>query len=303
MTFQEQCDQYVDIIEKGLRALLPQEEVFCADEHMPQLLSEAMRYSLLAGGKRVRPVLMLAAAKMLGVPTREIITSACALEMIHTYSLIHDDLPGMDNDDYRRGKLTNHKVYGAGQAILAGDGLLNYAYECMLSDALNYPENLRGHLAAAMHIARRAGVTGMVAGQCIDLQCENGAHTSAETLAYIHRHKTADLLTAPLEAACDLAGASDEARNALLTYGRNIGLAFQIEDDLLDIEGDCQTLGKQTGMDAQRGKMTWPALYGVEESREMMEKMWRDARTALCFLGDRAAFLNGFIDFLRERKN
>lgn len=303
MTFQEQYDQYVATIEEGLCALMPQEAAFCADGCIPQLLNEAMRYSLLAGGKRVRPVLMLAAAKMLGVSTKEVLTSACALEMIHTYSLIHDDLPGMDDDDYRRGKPTNHKVYGAGQAILAGDGLLNYAYECMLADALNYPENLRGHLTAAMHIAQRAGVTGMVAGQCIDLQCENGAHTSIETLAYIHQHKTADLMTAPLEAACDLAGASDEARCALLTYGRNIGLAFQIEDDLLDIEGDSRTLGKQTGMDAQRGKMTWPALYGVEESRVMLEGLLHDARDSLDFLGDRAAFLHELIDFLRKRKN
>ena len=303
MTFQEQYKQYVDIIEDGLRRLLEQEEAFCADGRIPKLLSEAMRYSLLAGGKRVRPVLMMAAGKMLGVSTQEILTTACALEMIHTYSLIHDDLPGMDDDDYRRGKLTNHKVYGEGQAILAGDGLLNYAYECMLSDALNYPENLRGHLTAAMHIAKRAGVTGMVAGQCIDLQCEKGAHSDVETLAYIHKHKTADLLTAPLEAACDLAGASDEARRVLLMYGQNVGLAFQIEDDLLDIEGDSQALGKQTGMDAQRGKMTWPALYGVEESRAMMESLWQEARDGLGFLGERASFLHDFIDYLRQRKN
>lgn len=303
MTFQEQYKEYVEIIEEGLRQLLPQTEEFCADGKIPQLLCEAMRYSLLAGGKRVRPVLMLATAKMLGVSTKEIITSACALEMIHTYSLIHDDLPGMDDDDYRRGKLTNHKVYGEGQAILAGDGLLNYAYECMLSDALNYPENLRGHLTAALHIAQRAGVGGMVAGQCIDLQCDHGAHSDVNTLAYIHTHKTADLLTAPLEAACDLAGASDEARRALLTYGKNVGLAFQIEDDLLDIEGDSQALGKQTGMDAQRGKMTWPALYGAEESRAMMESLWQEARDGLSFLGERASFLHEFIDYLRQRKN
>lgn len=301
--FDKQYAAYVQRIETGLETLLPQTHEPFAEGKLPQKLCEAMRYSLLAGGKRVRPVLLLAAAEMLGVAVEESLVSACALEMIHTYSLVHDDLPGMDDDEYRRGKLTNHKVYGVGPAILAGDGLLNYAYECMLSDALRYPQNLSGHVRAAASIAYRAGVCGMIAGQSIDLMCEHSAMADKEALAYIHAHKTSDLFTAPVEAACALAQASDDARKMLVMYAQNVGLAFQIEDDLLDIEGNAQALGKQTGMDAQRGKMTWPALYGVSQSRQKMEILWHDALEALDCFGEKADFLRAFVDFLRKRES
>ena len=207
----------------------------------------------------------------------------------------------MDDDDYRRGRLTNHKVYGVGPAILAGDGLLNYAYEIMLKNALAYPQNLEGLVKAASAIAQRAGVSGMIAGQSIDLLSEH-AKPDAQTLAYIHTHKTADLLTAPLLAAAYIAGADDAQIEALTQFGYCVGLAFQIDDDLLDVEGDAKQMGKQTGMDAQRGKMTWPALFGVEESRRRSKALWQSAEEALACFGERAWFMREFAAQLRDRK-
>ena len=303
MVYNEQYNRYVGMVEETLEKLLPASAQARPDEAgvIPAHLCETMRYSLLAGGKRVRPVLLLAACEMLGGELEQAKTPAGALEMIHTYSLIHDDLPGMDDDDYRRGRLTNHKVYGVGHAILAGDGLLNYAYECMLSNALSYPQNLAGHVKAASAIAGRAGVCGMIAGQSIDLLSEH-AQPDADTLAYIHAHKTADLLTAPLMAAAYISGADDAQIAALSRFGACVGLAFQIDDDLLDVEGDAAQMGKQTGMDAQRGKMTWPALFGVEESKRRSAQLWQEAETALDGFGERAWFLRVVAELLKGRK-
>ena len=302
MEYNEAYSRYVGMIEETIEALLPQTDRQCPpDGEIPAHLCETMRYSLLAGGKRVRPVLLLAACEMLGGDLAQARVPAAALEMIHTYSLIHDDLPGMDDDDYRRGRLTNHKVYGVGAAILAGDGLLNYAYECLMRNALAYPQNLAGHVRAADVIARCAGVSGMIAGQSIDLLSEH-MEPEAERLSYIHAHKTADLLTAPLLAAGCIAGADEAQMQALSRFGACVGLAFQIDDDLLDMEGDAQEMGKQTGMDAQRGKMTWPALFGVEQSRARSQELWSQAEEALCSFGERAWFMRAFAEQLRNRK-
>lgn len=303
MAYHEQYSRYVGMIEETIEKVLPQtEEIFSSEGAMPKLLCESMRYSLLAGGKRIRPVLLLACCEMLGGDLEQAKVPAVALEMIHTYSLIHDDLPGMDDDDYRRGRLTNHKVYGVGPAILAGDGLLNYAYECLLENAVAYPQNLAGHIRAAKAIANRAGVCGMIAGQSIDLSSEHMA-PDADRLAYIHTHKTADLLTAPLLAAAHIADASDEQIAALERFGWCVGIAFQIDDDLLDVEGDAALLGKQTGMDAQRGKMTWPALVGVEAARERSARLWDEAEAAISCFGERAWFMRGFAEQMRTRKS
>ena len=303
MVYNEQYSRYVGMVEETLEKLLPATCAARPDSEgvIPAHLCETMRYSLLAGGKRVRPVLLLAACDMLGGDIAQAQTHAGALEMIHTYSLIHDDLPGMDDDDYRRGRLTNHKVYGVGHAILAGDGLLNYAYECMLRSSLAYPANMEGHVRAASAIAGRAGVCGMIAGQSIDLLSEH-AEPDADTLAYIHAHKTADLLTAPLLAAAYISGADDEHIAALSRFGACVGLAFQIDDDLLDVEGDAALMGKQTGMDAQRGKMTWPALFGVEESRRRSAQLWQEAEEALACFGEKAWFLRAFAEQLKGRR-
>ena len=303
MEYREAYSRYVGIVEETLEKVLPATQAELPEENdvLPAHLCETMRYSLLAGGKRVRPVLLLAACDMLGGNIEEAKVAAAALEMIHTYSLIHDDLPGMDDDDYRRGRLTNHKVYGVGHAILAGDGLLNFAYESLLRNALAYPERITQHVKAASVIAGRAGVCGMIAGQSIDLLSEH-AEPNVETLAYIHRHKTADLLTAPLMAAAFIAGASDEQIAALERFGACLGLAFQIDDDLLDVEGDAAQLGKQTGMDAQRGKMTWPSLYGVEESRKKSAALWQEAEEAISCFGEKAWFMREFAAQLKNRK-
>ena len=231
---------------------------------IPDTLLRAMDYSLSAGGKRLRPVLLLASCDTLGGNVEEALPFACALEMIHTYSLIHDDLPAMDNDDLRRGRPTNHKVFGEGLAILAGDGLLSAAMELMLRSAVRMGD-LRG-VRAAEAIARRAGVTGMVAGQVMDVTGE-GSTPTANKVDYIHRHKTADLLTAPVEAGLLLAGADDAAVAAGCTYGLNLGLAFQMVDDLLDVEGDAAILGKTPGKDAAEGKLTWVAVKGIDQTR------------------------------------
>ena len=303
MVYHEAYSRYVHMVEETIERLLPETQIALPDKEgvLPAHLCETMRYSLLAGGKRVRPVLLLAACDMLGGNIEEAQVPAAALEMIHTYSLIHDDLPGMDDDDYRRGRLTNHKVYGVGHAILAGDGLLNYAYECLLQNAIAYPEHMERHVKAAAAIAGRAGVCGMIAGQSIDLLSEH-AKPDVDTLAYIHRHKTADLLTAPLLAAAYIAGASDEQIAALNRFGACLGIAFQIDDDLLDVEGDAAQLGKQTGMDAQRGKITWPALYGAQASREKSAALWQEAEEALACFGKNAWFMHEFAAQLKNRK-
>ncbi len=255
---------------------------------MPDKLHEAMLYSLEAGGKRLRPVLLLAAYGLLRDDVTPALPYACALEMIHTYSLIHDDLPAMDNDDLRRGKPTNHVRFGEAVAILAGDGLLNAAFELMLRDAAA-SGSLTGLRAAAV-IACRAGVTGMIAGQTMDVTLEGTAPT-LEKVSYIHAHKTADLLTAPMEAGLILAGAGKEQLDAGRQYGYHLGLAFQMVDDLLDLEGDPALLGKNTGMDAAQGKLTWPACVGVERTREEAAEHIRLAVDALSIFEESANFL------------
>ena len=252
-------DEYRSMTETALTQVLP------GIGAIPDRLAEAMDYSLSAGGKRIRPVLLLAACEMAGGSPEEALPFACALEMIHTYSLIHDDLPAMDNDDLRRGKPTNHKVFGEDIAILAGDGLLNAAGEIMARAALARED--RNGLRAMESILRHAGVTGMIAGQIYDLSAEGG-EPSLEELKRIHVHKTADLLQAPLEAGLMLAGAPEEMIANGLAYGYHFGLAFQMTDDLLDVIGDMSLLGKKTGMDAERGKMTWVSLRGTDGTRE-----------------------------------
>lgn len=278
-TYQE----YQQLVEGALSAQL------ASLGEIPALLYEAMNYSLSAGGKRLRPVLLLAACDTLGGDLETALPFACALEMIHTYSLIHDDLPAMDNDDLRRGRPTNHKVYGEGMAILAGDGLLSAAAELVLRNAVRMGD-LRGTRAAEA-ILRRAGVTGMVAGQVMDVTGE-GTEPTLEKVQYIHLHKTADLLTAPIEAGLILAGATDEQVAAGCEYGRQLGLAFQMVDDLLDVEGETAVLGKTIGKDAAVGKLTWVAVRGAEQTR-------LDAAEAVSRAVDALKILPGETNFLK----
>ena len=258
---------------------------------IPDRLLAAMKYSLEAGGKRLRPVILLAACEMAGGSMVDAMPYACAIEMIHTYSLIHDDLPAMDNDDLRRGKPTNHKVFGEDLAILAGDGLLNAAAELMARAALQRTDS-RGVRAMEI-IMRHAGVTGMIAGQTRDVLSE-GEMPREDLVAYIHSHKTADLLEAPMEAGLALAGANETQIHAGHAYGLHFGLAFQMTDDLLDVTGDAALMGKNTGMDAALDKMTWVALRGIEGTEKDAAEQVEAAVSAL----DSLPWEHGFFEEL-----
>ena len=265
--------------------------------------AESMCYSLLAGGKRLRPVMLLAAVEMLGGSIEEAMIPACAIEMIHTYSLIHDDLPGMDNDTLRRGRPTNHVVYGEGQAILAGDGLLNNAFEVMLNASLRADSNHWQLIAAMREVAEGAGSRGMVGGQCMDLYCEREHVSGAEQLRYIHINKTARMFMHPLRAAALIAGANGAAIEALTKYGEAFGIMFQAADDLLDVEGDAAVLGKSIGKDADSGKLTCVSEYGIEGTRRLVDEKHRECIEALSMFGDKAAFFVELVDSMLGRKN
>ena len=270
---------------------------------MPWLLSQSMRYSLSAGGKRLRPCMLLAAVDMLGGGGDEALDFACAVEMIHTYSLIHDDLPGMDNDTLRRGRPTNHVVFGEGQAILAGDGLLSLAMQLLIENAMAHPANYAGEVLAMNEIIRGAGVYGMVGGQCMDLYCEREHVGDEAMLSYIHMNKTARMLISPLRAAAALAGYAPESAEttALTGYGVKFGLLFQAVDDILDVVGDEKTLGKSIGKDAAEGKLTYVTLYGLDGARERADRLAREARESLALFGEKAAFFSGLLDSMAHR--
>ena len=265
---------------------------------IPSPLWEAMSYSLEAGGKRVRPSLLLAACETAGGNASLALPFACALEMIHTYSLIHDDLPAMDNDDLRRGQPTNHKVFGENVAILAGDGLLNAAAELMAVSAVKM-EDMRG-IRAMEIIMRHAGVTGMIAGQSEDVTSE-GQDPREDIVRYIHEHKTADLLEAAVEAGLALAGAEENVIDAGREYALHLGLAFQMTDDLLDVTGSADRMGKSTGKDQEQNKMTWVALKGVEGTAEDARREIVLAREALEGIPGDTALFAAFADSLLGR--
>ncbi|MBN2909824.1 polyprenyl synthetase family protein [Polycladomyces sp. WAk] len=244
---------------------------------IPKRLKESVAYSLLAGGKRLRPVLVLATAEALGTEAEQALPFACALEMIHTYSLIHDDLPAMDDDDYRRGRLTNHKVYGEAMAILAGDALLTKAFGLMAEGALLIGLPATTALNLIAEASRRAGAEGMVGGQVDDILHENQPVT-LETLRSIHRRKTGDLITFAVRLGGMVAGADDSQLEKLTRFAEGLGLAFQIQDDILDVIGDREKLGKETGSDEARNKATYPALLGLSASKEHLRKTIGEAK-------------------------
>ncbi|MBQ1476172.1 MAG: polyprenyl synthetase family protein [Firmicutes bacterium] len=265
-------------------------------------LYDSMRYSLTAGGKRIRPVLMMAAGLMCGEKEEFLLPFACAAEFIQTYSLIHDDLPAMDNDDYRRGMLTNHKVYGEDIAILAGDALLSASYEVMSKQMLLFlddEDRLKRLTRAMFELTKGTGVRGMVAGQVADVENE-GKACSEEMLTFIHANKTAAFIKSVTLAGGYLGGADEQLLSDLRTYGEHVGLAFQIVDDILDIIGDEKTLGKKTHVDAQLDKATFPALYGLEKSVELAMGHLAKARDAMEKYYDEAEVFNYIIDFLES---
>ncbi len=265
----------------------------------PEKIYEAMRYSLLAGGKRLRPILCLATCDLTGGKSEMAMPTACALEMIHTMSLIHDDLPAMDNDDFRRGKPTNHKVYGDDIAILAGDGLLAYAFEYVATKTKNVaPENIVRVVAC---LGRTVGAAGLVGGQVLDLESEGKTDITAETLSFIHTHKTGALLEASVVSGAILANASEADIKRLSQYAQNIGLAFQIIDDILDITATDEQLGKTAGKDLEAQKATYPSLWGLEKSQLKARELVDSAIAQLSVYGAKAEPLRAVANYIVTR--
>lgn len=292
-------NRYKKIVEEHLMDFIPD------IDHKSITVYEAMKYSLVAGGKRLRPVLLLAACEFAGGDVNRALPYACAIEYIHTYSLIHDDMPEMDNDDLRRGLPTNHKMFGDAMALLAGDGLLSTAFEVMHRDELLYFDDipkLKRRIRASYEISKYCGCRGMVAGQVADIEAE-GKQCSKEMLDYIHINKTAALIMASVRAGAHLGEADDEMMEALTHYAENLGLAFQIVDDILDVVGDEKTLGKKTGVDLENNKSTYPALYGLEASRKRLAELTENAVSALAGYYDNAEFFTQLVRDLAVRVN
>ncbi len=292
-------DEYKRYLEEHLTDLLPD------IDHKSITLYDSMKYSIESGGKRIRPVLLLAACEFTGGRLEEALPYACAVEYIHTYTLIHDDLPCMDDDELRRGIPTNHKVYGEAVATLAGDGLQSAAFEVMNQDMLLYfddPEALKKRVKAAYEISKGSGCRGVVAGQIADMEAENKS-TSAELLDFIHLHKTAALIIASIRAGARLGDPDPEMLTNLTVYGENLGLAFQIADDILDVVGDENEMGKKTGADKANEKTTYPSVYGLEESQRRLQEATDKALEALAPYYDNAELFNQLAVTLAKRGN
>ncbi len=263
-----------NLINKELNKYLSQKKDYA------YIIIKAMRYSVFAGGKRLRPLLSLFTAKLLNLKYKNVLPFACAIEMIHTYSLIHDDLPAMDNDDFRRGKLTSHKKFGEAIAILAGDALLNYAFEIMLQFALKQKNNHKKFLKAIYEIANSAGIKGMISGQVVDIISEN-KKISKEKLKFLHFHKSAALIRSSVSSIAEISNANNKTKNLLKYFGEKIGLAFQIMDDILDEVGNEKQMGKKLNKDRERGKSTYPGIYGLSKSKEIAYNLILEAKNIL----------------------
>lgn len=267
----------------------------------PQVISEGMKYAVLNGGKRLRPVLLLMTLELLGEDTNLGLPTASAIEMIHSYSLVHDDLPALDNDDYRRGNLTVHKKFGEAEAILIGDSLLTYAFYILASKNKNLsPDKI---VKIIEKIGSASGIQGMIGGQMIDIESE-GKKVDLPTLQYIHTHKTGKLIRVPVETALIIAGADEETTNVLVEYADLIGLAFQIKDDILDVEGDFEKLGKPINSDVNNEKSTYPSIFGMEKSKEMLaEKIEKAKKIINNKFGDKGIYFEKLADYIGSRES
>ncbi|MEJ2520613.1 MAG: polyprenyl synthetase family protein [Desulfuromonadales bacterium] len=281
-------------IDRALEQRLPGENI------LPASLHQAMRYSVFAGGKRLRPILMIAACEAVGGEMQQVVAAACAMEMIHTYSLVHDDLPAMDNDDFRRGRPTNHKIFGEATAILCGDALLTEAFRLLAEEGLRQGGSADKMLQVIEVIARYAGSQGMVGGQVVDMESE-GTAVDFPTLEYIHTHKTGGLILASVQVGALLGGGTEEQIKAINRFGAAAGLAFQIADDILDVTGNHIELGKSVGSDQVRGKATYPGLLGLAESREKASELCDLAVEALNPLGEAAKTLQDLARYIIRR--
>ncbi|MGE5631933.1 MAG: polyprenyl synthetase family protein [Caulobacteraceae bacterium] len=280
-------------IDKFLDSLVPE------NEEIP-VITDAMRYSLFAGGKRLRPILALMACEMFGGNEDEVLPFACCIELIHTYSLIHDDLPAMDNDDFRRGKLTNHKVYGEGFAVLAGDALLNQAFEIM-SDIITKKPRIE-YIKTMNTISRASGVNGMIGGQCIDLYFEN-KNIDIDTLKNMHNKKTGAIITASLAAGALIAGAAEQDVKSMEQFGAIIGLAFQVTDDILDVEGTIEKIGKSTNKDLAKNKSNFISFYGLQQSKRIASDLISEAKKVISAYGAKGYYLSELANYISSRDN
>ncbi len=285
------------LVDEALDRYLPKET------ELPFSLHKSMRYSIFAGGKRVRPILMLAACEAVGGKIDSAMPAACAMEMIHTYSLIHDDLPAMDDDDFRRGNPTNHKVFGEAIAILAGDALLTEAFSLLSSHQYAVNVNPMALLSVINEISHCAGSRGMVGGQVVDMESEGKDDIDLATVQYIHTHKTGALIKASVKAGAILGGCNETCHAAVTRYGEAIGLAFQIADDILDIEGTTAEIGKDAGSDQARGKATYPALIGLSESKRRAAELLEMALEALAGFDAKADPLREIAKYVVARKS
>ena len=295
MDLKDYLKQRCRLVDQALERFLPD------GGELPASLHGSMRYSVFAGGKRVRPVLLLAACEAVGGQVQPALPAACAMEMIHTYSLIHDDLPAMDDDDFRRGNPTNHKVFGEATAILAGDALLTEAFILLSGNGADVDPAVQ--LRVIYEIAHASGSRGMVGGQMVDMESEGKREIDLATLSYIHTHKTGALIRASVRAGAMLGGATKERLDALTRYGDAIGLAFQIADDILDVEGTTEELGKDAGSDQARGKATYPALVGLEASKARARELVDMALDALAPFDERAEPLRAIASYIVKRKS
>jgi geranylgeranyl diphosphate synthase type II len=290
---QEQCI----LVDTALETFMPR-----ATE-MPASLHKAMRYSVFAGGKRLRPILMLAACEAVGGSSKLALPAACAMEMIHTYSLIHDDLPAMDDDDFRRGNPTNHRVFGEATAILAGDALLTEAFILLSSQWVNSNIPPVTMLNIIHEIANCAGSRGMVGGQVADMESEGTPDIDLATVQYIHIHKTGALIKASVKAGAFIGGAEGPMLDAMTRYGEAVGLAFQIADDILDIEGTTAEIGKDAGSDQARGKATYPAVMGIADAKQRADELVKMAIDSLASFGEKAEPLRQIASYSVKRKS
>lgn len=276
MEFDEEMNKRCCAAEEVIRSYLP------AEEGYQKTLIEAMNYSIRSGGKRLRPMMMYASAEMFGTPVKMIEPFMAAIEMIHTYSLVHDDLAAMDNDEYRRGKRTTHAVYGEGMGVLAGDGLLNYAFETALKsfDLTSDNDDKERCLKALKILADKAGIYGMAGGQGADIESDNTGESSEELLMFIHEHKTAAMIQSAMMIGAVLQGASDADVSKIEESAYHIGIAFQIRDDILDVTSTKEILGKTTGKDVQEHKLTYVSMHGIPEAEKQVEFILKEPR---CF--------------------
>ncbi len=298
MEFKEQYKKYLDAVENQI------DRQFMIEELPQKTVLEAMRYAICGGGKRIRPILVQAAAELCGANAEDAARVALAIECVHNYSLIHDDLPCMDDDELRRGRPTCHTVFGEDMALLAGDGLLNSAFE-ILSDVTEFKTLSDGELLAIIRcLSAASGVYGMIGGQVVDLQCEERDNVTPDELIYLHNHKTGALIRAAVRCGCLCGGVNqnEKTEEILDSYAQSLGLAFQIKDDILDVTGDEKLLGKPIGSDADEGKNTFVTMFGLDGAKRYLLETTGEAKEILKPLGEKGKFLDSLADYLLSRK-